>query len=180
MTLITPRRIATSRMSSAVQASIWSSLCSASLARYSFLLVDSPVVSTGPSMPGSAFDLAGVRQGSHEDPSTGGGGERRRLREPSGHSLNSSVSQRPSVPGPGARGRRRLRPWSACGWPGWRLDGLAVRAAADWDRLPHLDPDPPAKREPARPADRDRHKRDSGPHGEECGSLVEWQSDSRA
>ena len=53
-TRTTPRRMATSRIISAAQASIWSSDCSARRARYSVVSAERPVAPTGP--PGRAMD----------------------------------------------------------------------------------------------------------------------------
>ena len=72
-----------------------------------------PVASTGRVCQRSAVDPARIRHGSKRDPATGRRGERR-LTRTSGHSLNSSVSQRPKRPGTGSSGASGTRSWSAC------------------------------------------------------------------
>ena len=112
-TLTTPRRIATSRISSAAQASIWSSLWSASRARYTFGSAESPVAATGP--PTSFRAAVSMADRAPADAA------RAASREPSGQSLNRSVTQRPKRPGGATSGASATRAWRRRREPGGRL-----------------------------------------------------------
>ena len=186
-TRMTPRRIATSRISSAAQASIWSSLCSARRFRYRS---GRP---TGRSLPRSLlrglvaeYARRAVRRTDPGQPASvrwSAPAARAASRDPSGQSLKRSVSQRPNRPGAGdVRGvgdqavERRpavapVRPSTASrvGRPSTAI-GSPTRTRTR-----------PPKPQPARAVDRDRHERDAGAQREVGRALVERQrSDSTA
>src|SRR5919198_1654824 len=167
-TLSTPRRIATSRMSSAAQASICSSDCSPSLARYSVGSADSPPVATAP--PSTIWIDREYGRGAR---GPGGGSGPRSIAVPVIEQLGQPGADRP-----GPRELRmigdeamQLRP----GRSGERGDRLPGWATLRNDRQTDADPDPTPEPEPARPVDRHRNDRHTGAQGEISRTLVEWQ-----
>src|SRR4051794_25043004 len=177
-TLSTPRRTATSRISSAAQASIWSSDCSASRSRYVFGSSDRPVLATVPPArwgdPQYARGSPRIRASATAGRAAGSVGERgpRPLRpviEQLGHPASHAARRRQI---------RRIRDECVELRPcprGERGDRLARWAALAADRVADRDPDPTPKREPAGAADRHRDDRHARAKREVRGPLVERQ-----
>src|SRR3954454_14193702 len=172
-TLTMPRRITTSRMSSAAHASICSSLWSARRARYSVGSADRPVEATVP--PASV----GRRKYARPLPSRGteasrggqGGGAR-----PFGPVVEPLCQPPPDPPGPldvgcvcderGESGGQTIRRVG---------ERRAVRSPLEDNRLADRDGNAAPEAKPARAVDGDRHERHAGAHREIGGTLAQRQ-----
>src|SRR4051812_20536707 len=172
-TLTIPRRITTSRISSATHASICSSLWSARRARYSVGSADRPVEATVPPASVGRRKYARPLRSRGTEASRGGQGGVARTFGP----LVEPLCQPPTdPPGPldvgcvcderGESGGQTIRR------VGQRR---AVRSPLEGDRLPDRDGDAAPEAEPARAVDGDRYQGHARAHREIGGTLAERQ-----
>src|SRR6478736_5064089 len=167
-TLTMPRRMTTSRISSATQASIWSSDWSARRARYSFGFAESAVAVTLPPVSSGRVHGLGVWQSGRLRGRPGVLSRPfRPVVEALGHPPTDATRDR-DVRGVGDEDPEGCR--EQCCRFGNRL---ARGPTGDRDRLPHPDADASAEAQPARAVDRDRNQRDAGPQREVSRSLAD-------